>query len=100
MKKVPGRNGGTINRLEKGESGNLNGRPKKLPKLDDLLAEVMGEEKDGKTAMYMVLIKLRQDAIKGDKVAAKILIEHAYGKAKERIQLETDQVIKVVYDSE
>ena len=33
-----------------GQSGNPNGRPKKLPELDKLLADVLGEEKDGLTA--------------------------------------------------
>jgi len=48
VKKVPGRNGGTLNKLEKGETANPNGRPKgsispkpKLKKLIKDLAAIM-----------------------------------------------------------
>jgi len=69
----------------KGKSGNPNGRPKKLPKLDDLMAEVLGDEKDGISAAQAILAALRAKAAKGDTKAAQILLDRAYGKPKETI---------------
>jgi hypothetical protein len=66
-----------------GQSGNPKGRPKKLPELDTLLADVLGEEKDGMTAAEAILKKLRQMAAQGNIRAAEILLERAYGKAKQ-----------------
>ena len=70
----------------KGKSGNPNGRPKKLPKLDELMAEILGEEKDGKTAAQAILAALRAKAAKGDTKAAQILLDRAYGKPKETLE--------------
>ncbi len=48
MKTRPGRNGGTINVIERGDpSLNPKGRPPKLPVLDILIAEVMADEVNG-----------------------------------------------------
>lgn len=70
----------------KGQSGNPNGRPKKLPELDKLLADVLGEEKDGITAIEAILKRLRSVAASGTSPqsirAAEILLDRAYGKAK------------------
>ena len=66
-----------------GQSGNPNGRPKKLPELDKLLADVLGEEKDGLTAAEAILKALRMKAAKGDIRAAEVLLDRAYGKAKQ-----------------
>ena len=71
--------------FKKGESGNPNGRPKKLPELDKLLADVLGEEKDGITAAEAILKALRAKASKGDIRAAEVLLDRAYGKAKQTI---------------
>lgn len=64
---------------------NINGRPPKLPHLDQLLDEVLGEEKDGVTAAKAILAALRAKAAKGDVRAAEILLDRAYGKAKQHI---------------
>lgn len=69
--------------IKKGQVLNPKGRPKKLPKLDELLAEVMGEEKDGITAAQAILAVLRAKATKGDIKAAELLLDRAYGKAKQ-----------------
>jgi hypothetical protein len=72
-------------KFKKGQTGNPNGRPRKLPELDKLLADVMGEEKDGLTAAEAILKALRAKATKGDIRAAEVLLDRAYGKAKQTI---------------
>ena len=42
--------------FKKGQSGNPNGRPKKIPELRELLANVLGDEKDGKSAAEAILM--------------------------------------------
>ncbi len=73
--------------FKKGQSGNPNGRPKKLPELDKLLADVLGEEKDGITAGEAILKALRAKATKGDVRAAEVLLDRAYGKAKQTMDV-------------
>ena len=80
-----GRNGGT---LRSGGTG-AGGRPKKLPALDLIMANVMGQEKDGITAAEAIIMKLREQAAKGDIKAAQLLLDRAYGKAKQNIDITT-----------
>lgn len=70
-----------------GQSGNPNGRPKKLPRLDDLLSDIMGEEKDGITAAEAILKRLRQMATQGNIKAAEMLLDRSYGKARQPVEL-------------
>lgn len=77
-----GRNGGKL----KTGGNNSPGRPRKLPALDVLIAEVMGEEKDGVTAAEAILKKLRQQAASGNIKAAEMLLDRAYGKPKQHIE--------------
>ena len=72
-------------KFKKGQTGNPKGRPKKLPELDELLANVLGEEKDGVTAAEAILKALRMKAAKGDVRAAEVLLDRGYGKAKQYI---------------
>lgn len=73
---------------KKGQSGNPNGRPKKLPKLDELLIQVLGEQApDGTSGMLAILKTMRAEACKGDVTAAHLLIERAYGKVTQKIDL-------------
>lgn len=74
-------------RFKPGQSGNPNGRPKKLPKLDDLLADILGEEKDGITAAEAILKRLRVQAAQGNLKAAEILLDRAYGKARQSVEV-------------
>jgi hypothetical protein len=74
-------------KFKKGQSGNPNGRPKKLPELDKLLADVLGEEKNGVTAGEVILKALRAKAAKGDVRAAEVLLDRAYGKAKQTMDV-------------
>jgi hypothetical protein len=76
--------------FKKGQSGNPKGRPKKLPEIDKLLADVLGEEKDGVTAADAILRKLRAMAAAGNIRAAEILLDRAYGKAKQSVDLTSD----------
>lgn len=76
-----------------GETGNPHGRPRKLPELDKLLADILGEDKDGITAAEAILKALRAKAARGDIRAAEILLDRAYGKAKQVI--ENDGTISV-----
>lgn len=95
MRKIAGRNGGTLHVPEKGETANRNGRPKKLPDLQIILAEVLGEEKDGKTAAQAILMALRAKAAKGDVRAAQLLLERGYGKPMENEGQASEMVIIV-----
>lgn len=70
--------------FEPGKSGNPNGRPKKLPKIDDLLAEVLGEDENSNEARA-ILEALLAKAKKGDTKAAEILLDRAFGKPKQTI---------------
>jgi hypothetical protein len=74
-------------KFKKGQSGNPNGRPKKLPELDKLLADVLGEEKDGITAAEAILKKLRQMAAQGNIRAAEVLLDRGYGKPKQHTDI-------------
>ena len=84
---------------------NTEGRPKKLPDLDILLANVLGEEKNGMTAAEAILKKLRQEAAKGNLRAAEILLNRAYGMPKQRTEVSgpeggpVETVIRFVDDS-
>jgi hypothetical protein len=70
-------------KFKKGQSGNPKGRPLKLPALDKLMADVLGEEKDGITAAEAILKALRARATKGDVRASEVLLDRAYGKPKQ-----------------
>lgn len=72
-------------KFPKGQTGNPNGRPRKLPELDKLLADVLGEEKDGVSAAEAILKALRLKASKGDVRAIELMLDRAYGKAPQTI---------------
>ena len=76
-------------RWKKGETGNPNGRPKKLPALDLIMANVLGAEKDGISAGEAIIMKLREQALKGDIKAAQILLDRGWGKPKQNIDITT-----------
>ena len=73
--------------FKKGQSGNPKGRVPKIPELEKLLAEVLGEEKDGIEAAKAILMALRAKATKGDVRAAEVLLDRAYGKAKQSMDV-------------
>ena len=86
--------------FKKGQSGNPNGRPKKLPHLEELLKEVLGEEKNNITLMQAIIMKIANKAVSGDINAAKILLEYAYGKAKESVVREVSEVKTIIFRHE
>lgn len=82
----PGRNGGKL------KTGGVNpgaGRPKLLP-IDEMLAEVLGEEKEGVTAVKAILMKLRSMAASGNLKASEMLLDRAYGKPKQMTDITTN----------
>lgn len=87
-----GRNGGTLRKAKKGEVLNPKGRPKKLPALDLLIAEVLADEQNGMSAAEAILKVIRSKAIKGDLKAAEMLLNRAYGKPKESIEVKVTEV--------
>lgn len=84
---------------KKGQTGNPLGRPKKLPHLEELLADVLSEVKDGKTAAQAILMALRAKAAKGDVRAAELILNRAYGKPKENEGNPTEMIINVLRNS-
>ena len=75
------------------------GRPKKLPALDALIAEVLSDEQNGMSAAEAILKVIRQKAIKGDLKAAEMLLNRAYGKPKEQAEIDitSDNTITVKF---
>lgn len=95
MKKTAGRNGGTLKSFEKGETGNPHGRPKKIPAIDELLADVLSTELKGKSAAKQIIEALRKQAIKGNVRAAEVLLDRAYGKVKQDLGLDGNITLNV-----
>jgi hypothetical protein len=69
---------------------NRKGRPPKLPELDELMKEVLGEEIKGKVAMKLILLALRKKAMKGDVRATELLTDRGYGKVKKEYDVNVD----------
>ena len=80
--------------FKKGESGNPKGRPK-LPDLREVMAEILGEEKNGDTALKVIVAKLRELAAKGNIKAAEVLLARGYGLPKQVVESEIKGEIKV-----
>ena len=81
-------------RFKKGQSGNPKGRPKKLPALDVLMAEVLGDTTRGKDYATAILEAMRRKALKGDTKAAEILLDRAYGKPKQSHDLQGNLAVQ------
>jgi hypothetical protein len=72
--------------FKKGQSGNPAGKPK-LPNIEEAMMKIMGEEKDGKTALDAILAALRAKAAKGDIRAAEVLLNRGYGLPKQKVEV-------------
>lgn len=77
---MQGKNGGTLT-----IGGTGGGRPKKLPNLDELGAQLLSEEKSGMTALEAVIKSMIHKAVKGDTTAAKLVLDRFYGLAAQKI---------------
>lgn len=74
--------------FKKGQSGNPNGRPKKLPELDKLLSDIPESDYES------LISKLFAMAKKGNVRAAEVILDRAYGKAKETMEISGIQTVK------
>ncbi len=54
-----------------------------MPDLKEVLINVLAETKEGRSALEAVLMTMRAKALKGDTRAAELLLDRAYGKAKQ-----------------
>jgi hypothetical protein len=92
------RNTSGLKPWKKGQSGNPKGRPKRLPKLEDLireeLGEVDGEENEAKIRLIvrnMIAEATSKKAFNKNTQAASMLLDRAYGKVKEALPEEKNQ---------
>jgi len=69
------------------ENINRKGQPRKLPELEIILAEVLSQVKDGKTAAEQVIDALKKKALAGDARAIELLLNRAYGKIPEKLDV-------------
>jgi hypothetical protein len=74
-----GRNGG---KLKSGNTKNV-GRKKELPALGEILADSLGEEKNGITDAQAILNAMIAKAKKGDVKAAEFVFGYGYGKPRQ-----------------
>jgi hypothetical protein len=74
-----GRNGG---KLKSGNTKNV-GRKKELPELSVIIANSLGEEKDGVTDAEAIFNAMKAKAKKGDHKAAEFVFGYGYGKPKQ-----------------
>ena len=70
---------------------NREGRPPKLPDLDNLLAELLSQEnKKGISAMKILLMSILKNAVEGDIRYVELLLDRAYGKVKQTNDINLD----------
>lgn len=85
-----GRNGGTLRSQSKGDPALPgSGRKKKLPEIDDLLAEVLGGNPDDPESLSeaKAVLSAMLKAAKGGNVQAQIaILDRAYGKPKQALE--------------
>lgn len=79
---------------------NRKGQPKKLPSLDKLLPEVLGDEYDDNSKIKQILDKLAERALTkaGDR-AAEILLARAFGAPKQTVTNDGEITITVKHES-
>jgi len=78
--------------FKKGEDSrrNLEGRPKKLPPIKELIEKTLGEEKNGITGVDAIFKVLLSKAVKGDLKASQMLLDYYYGKATQKTEIVGD----------
>jgi hypothetical protein len=91
-------NSGNLRPFKKGQSGNPNGRPKKINTIPDILRKI-GEEEgaaNGNTKLEVVMRKIFQYALEGKSWAVQFIADRTEGKAIERLQtteIDRDELI-------
>lgn len=75
---------------------NKSGRPKKLPEIDDLLAEVLGQ---GDKARLILEALTKRALAKGGDRAAEILLDRGWGKPKQTITNDGEITVTVTHES-
>lgn len=77
-----------LKKFKKGDPRiNRKGRPPQLPNLTEVLAKLLGEESRGTTATEKIIAALRKKAYYGDNRAAELLLDRAFGKVQQQIDL-------------
>jgi hypothetical protein len=75
-------------KFKKGQSGNPKGRPKKVPKLEEVIENVLGEvNAKGESVPEVILRRLVTSAKNGSIKAAELLLDRTYGKVKQGVEL-------------
>jgi len=77
--------------FQKGQSGNPNGRPRKLPELDKILAECFGDKE-----MEDVLKAIHKQAVKGNVRAGEILMDRIWGKPRQTVEQTVKNITPVI----
>ena len=67
---------------------NPKGRPKKIPNLRILLANVLGEDSNGNSDAEAILKALSAKAKRGDVRAAELLLDRTFGKVAQSLEIE------------
>jgi len=71
---------------KKGQSGNPKGRPK-LPDIREAMAKVFADSIGGMSALEATLNALRDKALSGDVRAAEVLLDRAFGKSAQTVDV-------------
>jgi hypothetical protein len=77
--------GGSLRKKQKND-GTI-ARRRKIPELEVLLGDLLAEEKNGVPAAKLILAALRKKALSGDLRAIELLMDRAWGKAKQEINI-------------
>jgi hypothetical protein len=117
-KLVPSSKGGLMNRFEKGESGNPNGRPRKyvttlreqgyaLSEINDTIQVMMAmtleelanafQNPNATILEKTIANAMKKSLEKGSLYSLDTLLTRVYGKPKETAQITTDNKIEVVF---
>lgn len=77
-------------RWKKGQTGNPNGQPRKLPRLDVILAHVLGHDEDKpeeSSPVNDIITAMLIQAKKGNTTAANLLLDRFAGKVAQKVQM-------------
>ena len=74
---------------------NRKGQPK-LPDLKELLAKVLGNTEQGKSGAEAILKAMEARAKRGDVRAAELLLDRAYGKPKQDIEMSANMTTVIM----